>query len=345
MKDNILWILEYISKSSFIKSCLIEIIKAAVTFLFGYFSFNVYQRYKNKKDNNKLYVQFLKLEKEMKANIDLICKYLDEYIMIEVLSKQFNINGNQSNELLQLYKYVNQISIYENQSPIYDENGEVEDIEIIYCEKPYRIIADYENDIYLIEEDYHGNFEELSGLRNSLEFYETKNIFEDLIDLENKANNLLQNKFELSDEIKFLHQKLSKFNKLSKVQKNKYLTKFCELILTKENQFTNSLSNYNTMINLKSKLDSTKSALELDVKFNMWKEIEGELLAVYNAELYLDLEEVYTLINNSKIYINRKDTLEIARNLIVEKLGPLITKNKEHLKRILIKTNKLFKHI
>ncbi|MNP79118.1 hypothetical protein D3C76_1768800 [compost metagenome] len=77
----------------------------------------------------------------------------------------------------------------------------------------------------------------------------------------------------------------------------------------------------------------------------MWKEIEGELLAVYNAELYLDLEEVYTLINNSKIYINRKDTLEIVRNLIVEKLGPLITKNKEHLKRILIKTNKLFKHI
>lgn len=100
MKIDILQIISYVRKSPFIKSCLLEVVKASVTFLFGYISFSIYERYKNKKDNNKLYVQFLRLEKEILNNKRKIDNTLNEYIALEVLNQQFYIDNTLDNDLL-----------------------------------------------------------------------------------------------------------------------------------------------------------------------------------------------------------------------------------------------------
>lgn len=341
MKIDILQIISYVRKSPFIKSCLLEVVKASVTFLFGYISFSIYERYKNKKDNNKLYVQFLRLEKEILNNKRKIDNTLNEYIALEVLNQQFYIDNTLDNDLLELYSCVNQLNIYREEHVDY-EDGEVD---VIYTENPDELIMQIESELVYLEENYNNNYEEIEDNRDYIQNLKSKNIYNDLKDIEIKLEKFLDKEFLLAPQIRFLHEKFSKFNNLEEIQKRQYLTRFCKFIFDKENDFTNSLHNYNTMLNLKKKLDAYGKAYELDVKFSLWNEIEINLLAVYDAELYLKLEEVYTELNSFKIFINRKETLDKAKNIIVEKLDPIINNNKEHLKDILLKTNKLFKSV
>lgn len=199
--------------------------------------------------------------------------------------------------------------------------------------------------MWYLEEDYRSNFEKIEETKEHIKYLKSKNIFNDLTELETKAEKFIDKEFNLANEIKFLHTKLCKFNKLDKKDKSKYLDHFCTLILNKENDFTNSLDNYNSLHTLNLQLDKYKKTSKLDLKFNLWNEIEIDLLAVYDAELYLHLEELYTKLKTIEVYINRIETLEEVQEIINEKLEPVISKNKDHLKSILLKTNKLFKHI
>ncbi|APC42826.1 hypothetical protein [Clostridium estertheticum] len=327
----------------FIKSCIIEILKAILTLVFGYFSFNIYQRYKNKKDNNKLYVQFLKLEKEMINNKTIIDNALNEYIYLEELNKQFYIDNSLDTNLVDLYYCVSQLNIYKEVHVEHDRYGEPVSEVTIYTEKPYEFIMEYEADLSYLKGDYRGNSDEINDIERSLKKLNNKNIFNDFNDLEIKSLKFIGKSFVLAPQIKFLYEKISKFNKSK--EKIKYLTRFCEFILSEENEFKNSFDNYNEIIRIKKKLNVNSKALELDVKFTLWGKIDADLLAVYDAELYLQLEEFYTELNTFNIYINRKETLDKAKNIIMKNLEPIISDNKKRLKKILLKTNKLFKSI
>lgn len=338
-------IIDYMRKSTFIKSCLLEVVKASVTFLFGYISFNIYQKYKNKKDNNKLYIQFLKLEKEMNNNQIILDECLNEYIALEVLNKQFFIDNRFDNELFQLYSTVSNLHMYSEEHIVYNSYGEPEDMETSYEIVPYELINDIGAQLSYLKEDLSYNYQEVDEYEARLAKLEKKNIYVDLVEIESKAEKFIDKEFELRDSIRFLHTKLNKFNKLEDKIKNKYLTKFCKLILEDENEFTNSLRNYNKLSSLMSKLNSNDKASEANIKFQSWREIEIDLLAVYDAELYLSLEELYLELNEIKVYVNRKDTLSEAQSIIINKLEPIINSNKKRLKDILIRTNKLFKSI
>ena len=61
-------LLDALKDNSFIISIYTEIFKALITFLFGYISFKIFERYRSKKDNNRLLIQLIKLEREAKEN-------------------------------------------------------------------------------------------------------------------------------------------------------------------------------------------------------------------------------------------------------------------------------------
>lgn len=239
----------------------------------------------------------------------------------------------------------NENLIHREEHTEYNKYGDPEDIDVIYTKVPGELIRDNEVELAYLEADHRSNYQEIRDIEETIEYFKSKDIFNDLTNIENKAEKLINKEFDLAPQISFLYTKLSKFNKLTEEGKNKYLTRYCKLILEEENDFTNSLNNYNILSTLNRKLDINSKASELEVSFSLWKEIEADLLAVYDAELYLQLEELYAELNTFKVYINRKDTLDKAKKIIVEQLEPIIVNNKDHLKHILLKTNKLFKSI
>lgn len=334
--------LNYIKASLFVKSCLLEVVKASVTFLFGYISFTIYQRYKNKSDNNKLYIQFLKLEKEMINNKNLIDSNLNKYKELEELNKKFYINNKLDDSLLDLYRCASNLRIYREEHNDYYDEGR---IDVVYSETPADKISDIEGELNYLEEDYQSNYMKIEEYKAKISKLKLKNIFDDLIELESKSKCFLTKNFQLKQEVNFLYMKLVKFNKLNIQEKRIYLSQFCELILESKNDFVNSLRTYNDLVLLKLELDIYKEPYKLDINFSSWQRIDIDLLAVYDAELYLQLEELYVKLSDFKIYINRKETLEKAKKIVVEELEPVINANKNHLKKVLLKTNKLFKSI
>lgn len=327
-------------KSQFFRSIILELMKAATTFIFGYISFKLFQRYKNKKDNNKLYIKIIKLEKELNQNKDNVEKILNEYIEKEILEEQFYINGIYSDELYKLYYDITQLeSAYYIQEEVC-ENGDPVDVEYVYSARPYQIINDIQNGIDFIKNNDYCDYDDINSLKKQLAYYENKNIYNEFLEIENRLYNFLHQDFKLHDPIKFLHSKVKKFNDLSKEKKSKYLNKFCVLILEEENHFTVSLENFKK---LTEKLDNnTNKKSKLKFNFNLWETIDIDLLAVYSAETYLILEELYLKLNNLEININNEDSVKEAYNFLVNELEPIIIRERDKLKKTLSKTNRLF---
>lgn len=91
-----------------------------------------------------------------------------------------------------------------------------------------------EAEVSYLKDDYHSNYQEIRETEANIENFKSKNIFNDLRALESKSEKFIDKEFELSPQIRFLHARLAKFNKLTKREKIEYLTKFCELILSKK---------------------------------------------------------------------------------------------------------------
>lgn len=304
--------------SQFLNSLYLEIFKAICTFLFGFISFKIFQRYKNKKDNNKLYIKIIKLEKEIEKNKLILEEIINQYIEEELLEKQFYINGAFNKELYTLYKKINSLNNYVYQEVEYDM-GEPVDCKYIYVEKPYEIIQQLECAISSYDSEYYDYC--VDDLEGQLEYYKKQNIYDELENIENYISQILINDFILKEALEFLYAKLKKYDSLSKEDKSKYLDSFCTMILDKEN----------------------KSKVELE--FKLWGELDIELLAVYNAESYLQIEELYIELNGLSINKNDRAIVEKAYNIISSKLEPIIVKHRKQLKRTLSKTNRLFSGI
>lgn len=285
----------------FLNSLYLEVFKAICTFLFGFISFKIFQRYKNKKDNNKLYIKIIRLEKEIEKNKLVLEEIINQYIEEELLEKQFYINGSFNNELYILYNKINGLNSYVYQEFEY-YNGEQVACKYIYNEKPYEIIRELENAISGYDSKYDNYC--VNDLQEELEYYKKQNIYSEFNDIENYISQILINEFILKEALEFLYKKLKKYNSLNKEDKSKYLHSFCTSILDKENKFTDTLNKYKTLEKIKRMTTNKKNKYKVELEFKLWGELDIELLAVYDAESYLEIEELYTEL--SGLSINKK---------------------------------------
>jgi hypothetical protein len=312
------------------------------TFVFGYISFKLFQIYKNKKENNKLYIKLIKLKKEIDENKCQIEEILNEYIEKEILTEHFYYNnGIFTDKLYRLYYHIDQLEMFYIEEPIY-EYGEQIGVEHRYTDKPYQIISDLQSEIGWseISEDY-SNYD-TENLREQIANYENKVIYNELAKIQEKTSELLENGWESHDSIKFLYSKLKKFNVLLKEEKIKYLDKFCTLILREENEFTESLNSFRRLKNLKEKLEVKSKKSKFKMKFVLWESIDVDLLAVYNAETYLTLEEIYTNLSKLEMNMNHEGSIKEVHDILINQLEPIIVAEEKKLKKTLSKTNRFF---
>ena len=98
---------EKLSVFIFSREVAIELIKVAFTAVFGFITFKIYQMYRNKKDNSKLYIQIIKLEREFIGNLQIIQDIIDNGTFNEKneYSKLlFNVRNNFKTSIVELFE-------------------------------------------------------------------------------------------------------------------------------------------------------------------------------------------------------------------------------------------------
>lgn len=329
-------ILEVLRDKSFFSTLLIEIFKALVTFGFGYLSFKIFQRFKNKKETNKLYISLIKLEKELLKNKNIVQAVINEYISLEILLDMFNIDKKYSQKLDKLYKDISYLSSYTYMDFERDGNGEIVDCIEIYADKPYTLIEEISGAIAYCEDDY-----DIENMEKQLEYYKNQDIYTDFSRIYNEINELLEKEFPCKEALVFLKKKLEKYNSLKLQEKKMYLQKFCKIILEDKNIFTDSLEMYRDIQSKRIKLNSNE---KIKLSFGLWDTIDVDILALYDAEAYIEIEDIYEKLNSLNININDRKSLEEACILIDKSLDH-VNIHKKNIKKILTKNNRYFKYV
>lgn len=333
-------LLDALKENSFIISIYTEIIKAIITFLFGYISFKIFERYRSKKDNNRLFIQLIKLEREVKENKKKIEDAIDEYIELELLLEEFKINNKFNESLYKLYSKINNLKIYTRIEYDFDENGEIIDFKEIYTEKAYEMINEMSRYIDSYDINDYDVDNDIDSLIKELEYYEQNNIYTEIDDIYMEIEKFNNDNCKMKEALSFLKLKIEKYNSLSEADKKRYLNLFCKTILEKDNEFTQSLKIYQRIQCLENRF---KNNIKIKLDFKLWDEQDSNLLVIYNAELYLELDDAYNNFKNFEISVSNYKELEDTKEIIEKKLENNIKKHKNIIRKILIKNNRLFK--
>lgn len=336
VNDTMAKIMDVIKSKEFI----LEALKLLMTSLLGIATFRIYEGYRNKKDNNRLYIKIIKLKKELLKNKCKIEKILNEYKKKKSLNEHFYINKVYNDELYNFYCDIAGLTIYCQEYERHDEDGELIDSECYYADKPYQEIEELKSNIDNLQSIYHYNYHKLENLKKQLSNLEDKDIYKDLSEIEKRIPAFLKTFHpKLYAPIEFLQFEIKGFNTLKKKEKEEKLQIFCNLILHEENEFTKSLEDFKTLRKLKKKLDST-TYLKLD--FNLWELIDFDLLVCHDEKIYLDLEELYSGLSVKVIDISSEDSVKETHNILVNKLEPIIDKSEKKLKKNSLKTKIFF---
>lgn len=317
---------------SFGNSLALEFFKAGMVCIFGIISFRTFERFKNKKEATKLYIALKKLEKDIEDNKKAIQEVINEYIELEILEKHFNVDENWNEQLKKLYENISSLSCFKNFDGI-DENGYVYEH---YADRQYDVIRDLEGELH-----YCDNTEEYENTKYKLEYYRKLDIYTEFDKIYNEINKLIKNGFLINPPLDFFKKKLEKYNQLEKEKKNRYLERFCKIILEEKNDFTESLEIYREIKIKTTKLNSND---KIKLNFNTWDTIENiDILALYDVESYMEIEDLYKKLFEY-ININNKDLLENKYKFLEELLEHII-KHEKKLKKILRKNNRYFKDV
>lgn len=319
----------------------IELVKVAFTALIGFVTFKIYQMYRNKKDNSKLYIQMIKLEREIAKNLQLIEAIIDDHSRYQLLNSIFR--GDKSEGLYDLFELVDSLNLYVYQNIIY-EYGEPVDAEYVYAEYPYEIIQQLNFERSQVEaegENYPGHLDDIDA---AIEKHEEKSIFTLLVEIEKAIECINIDNHEMRSSIEYLREKLNKYNSNDSVYKNKTLDKFCSQLINRNNIFSESLNLFKDYENLSRKIHKEKFYKDVPskIEFKVWQNQDMDLLGIYSSEDYLILEEFYhknNIIEIGNWELERAEELSKEMQTLYEER---ILRIRDMLKKTLNKTNWIF---
>ena len=329
----------------FSKEVGIELVKIVFTALIGFVTFKVYQMYRNKKDNSKLYIQMIKLDREIKNNLQFIEAIIDDHSRYQLLDDIFR--GNNSEEIYDLFELVDSLNQYVYQYIDY-EYGEPVGFEYAYVELPYGVIEDLKykkNEVEALGENYFGHLDDIDS---EIEYYNKRSIFELLIEIEEAIQSIIKiDNHEMDSSIKYLREKLNNYNSKDVSYKKKELDEFCSQLIDQNNIFSESLKHFKDYKDLSRKISKEKSHKKESnkIEFKVWKYQDMDLLGVYSSDDYLILEEFYNkniIIEIGNWELERAEELRDEFQTIYDER---IKKIKDSLKKTLNKTNRLFSKI
>jgi len=328
------------------KDIVTEIIKVLATGILGYFTFRIYQRYKNKKANNILFVFLVKLQsefndktkeiKEVVANSNKL-KELENLFMLESDSKIYEVYDKVS----KFYRYLDEEMIY--------EYGEVVDIEYVYSDRPYHEIHQLQSQVSYIEFSNDGTEEEIENLKSYINELEGRSLINEIKEVEEMLERVeIPDKHTLS--INYLRRTVGKFNSLSDDEKKEKLDSFCNYLIEQENIFSSLLKKYKELTLLKHKLKKPRSISNkskmLEIEFDRWNtDDDKDLLAEYNVKKYITIDDLYR--KNMILKIHPWDVVK-CKKVLTEELNILekeISEVKKTLDKSISKTDLFFKNL
>ena len=164
--------------------------------------------------------------------------------------------------------------------------GEIIDFKKVYCLKAEQEILN--NKMLLMEledDDIDENY--IREIKNKLYTYRNKNIFDELITIQElllKISNPLK---EFRDETDVFLKELVKFNELMELDKNKYLNSFCYDNVENSNLVKNLVKIYNDYSSIE--VISNVNEVELISFFSRWNNDKLKRLLEWNPEIYFNI--------------------------------------------------------
>lgn len=222
-----------------LRTLFIESFKACITLLFAYISFRFFQNYKEKSQNNKVYIKMLKLNDDIRKNIEKIYKVLKLYKEGEKLQGNLKIQGSDEVYYYDIAKKISEIiNLYYIDESYIDFYQEL--VEVYYFKRyPIQSIAEMSNEIEYIKQETYDS-EKIEVAENELHYLKNKDIFNDLKELYELISDADRKK--KLDEV---NCELFKFNNKEVVAKNKELNKFCQEIFLRNKTINEIKEKYN----------------------------------------------------------------------------------------------------
>lgn len=322
-----------------------ELIKVVLTALIGFFTFKIYQGYKNKKENNLLLVLLVKLRRELEENKNILNEVVSNSKRLNELEKKFLLNEN--SELYEIYKTVYSFNNYYYENIIYDF-GEPVDIEYFYCDSPAYEINLIEQNIAHIRNE--GDYEDqVEALEKEVKMLKSKSLIRELENLEEKLNSYVKPQSH-KKSLEFLQEKLNTFNNQSLDVRKKSLNEFCKGLLDTENVLTVQIGELRELrkldLLLKKPNRITNKTKWLDINFVIWKDSDAkELLIQYDVNAYMKLDELYIEALETKIRPWEVEVCNEANKGMIKEIEAELDKINKKLLKVIKRTEVVFKDI
>ena len=286
-----------------LRTLFIETFKACITLVFAYISFRFFQNYKEKNQNNKVHIKILKFHDDIKKNIDKIQEILNLYREGERLHKELKVEGSDETYYYNIAEKINEIiNLYYIDKSYTDFFEEL--VEVYYFDRhPIEYISEMADEIECIKETS-CDVDVLAMAENKMDYYEHKDIFEDLETLSR-----LISKSDKDRKLDKYNLKLCEFNNKDINTKVRELNDFCEKIFLSNKLITKILKNYRRYNFLVKKILTNEKKENIILNFNRFSDNDG-VLSEYNAEFYFKIEDILEKYNNKEILLNDRNILE-----------------------------------
>ncbi len=307
-----------------------QLVGAILTIIIGFTTFVIYQQYRSKEDKSKLYLNLIRLQRELGKNNSKVEYWLNKRDELKHLKKRFEISEKLNAQLVSLFQVVNGLSIYS----IYHQD-EYGDIDIEYRSTP-------DEAIYELEMEYnHGDgdqdtYYQLMDLKKMHIENELKQIIRICDTL------MLQPNYMYKEGVVFLSNLVKNYLALEKdKRRGKNLQVLCCNMLENSNVWVNALEEFRE---LKRINDEIKKKPAIQIKVIEWEKNDFNLLVAYNVHTYLKIEEYIGKLNGYTIIFDQDDSMK-DYELLDKGLTLLIDSQIETIGKSLKRTNWLYRGV
>lgn len=305
-----------------------------VTGAVGIITFKIYERYRNRKDNNLLYIEVIKLKREITRNLnevqDDITKYNRMLELKEVLRDDY-----------QIIKRISTLQEYMEEVPIFETNGEQVGLDYEYSIRKYAHCNEIRSEISLRRNK--GESERyIAKLEEDLKVEEEKTLPEELISLYAELEHY-ESSESLADSFDYIKDMSAKYNAYEDKEKSSRIIEFCNELLGKGSKCRLLIDKFKEHNNLDRQY--SRGNKRRKIKFEEWFNLNIDLLAVYDSAAFLKCDDAYN--DNKMMSYHLDDIKDItwAFNIINEEVYPPVLELESKLNTILKKTNQQFKDI
>lgn len=230
--------------------------------------------------------------KKLNEDLDFYNELLKEVVLYLCIRNEVKDKFKSMND--DFYKYIQIGEILDDITRNYIEYdsitnnlGEIIDFKKVYCLKAEQEILSNKMLLMEIEEDYDVDVNYIEGIKHKLDRYINKNIFYELITIQELLLKIINPLKEFRDEIDVFLKELMKFNDLIELDKNKYLNSFCYENIENSKLVKSLVKIYNDYIAVE--VISNVNEVELISFFSRWNNDKSKMLLERNSEVYFNI--------------------------------------------------------